>query len=63
MSIFTITFAFTIEGACVVSYEHYENGAILVIISALMTFAITISLTIYAVNTQNDLTKMGISKL
>ena len=60
LSIFTLSFSFVVAGSCAVCYDAFSNGGELVLCAAVMTFAVTCALTIYAVTTKNDFTMQGI---
>jgi hypothetical protein len=48
-----------IASNCSIVYNLLENGGELVLISAFMTLAVTIGLTMYAYSTKTDFTVMG----
>ena len=61
MGIFTVSMSIVIAAICGSVYNAFGNqGGYLVLISALLTFAVTISLTLYAFTTKTDFTMMGI---
>ncbi|KAM3144658.1 hypothetical protein pb186bvf_003265 [Paramecium bursaria] len=57
--IFTVTFSVVIAATCSVCYNAFSNGGTLVLISALLTFAVTAALTAYACTTKTDITMKG----
>ncbi|CAD8105228.1 unnamed protein product [Paramecium primaurelia] len=59
LTIFTISFSFVVAGSCAVCEDAFTNGGTLILIAALMTFAVTASLTVYACRTKTDFTMAG----
>lgn len=59
LTIFTVTFGIVIAAICGSVYNAYSNGAVLVMVSALMAFAVTLALTLYACTTKTDFTMCG----
>ncbi|CAK68517.1 unnamed protein product (macronuclear) [Paramecium tetraurelia] len=59
LTIFTVSFSFVVAGSCAVCKDAFENGGTLILIAALMTFAVTASLTVYACRTKSDFTMAG----
>jgi hypothetical protein len=68
LTIFTVTFGIVVAAICGSCYNMFSNGgtldkylskAILVVVSALLTFAVTLSLTLYACTTKTDFTMCG----
>lgn len=49
-----------VGGVCGVTYNRYTNGGLIVLTAAIMTLAVTLSLTAYACTTKSDFTMMGI---
>ena len=60
MSIFTLSMSVIVAAICSSVYNAFgENGGFIVLAAALLTFAVTVALTIYAFTTKSDFTIMG----
>ena len=63
MTLFTFCMSVMVSGICGIVYNFLqEDGAYIVLAAALLTMAVTLSLTLYACTTKTDFTMMGINK-
>lgn len=61
MTLFTFCMSVMVSGICGIVYNALqEDGAYIVLAAALLTMAVTLSLTLYACTTKTDFTMMGI---
>lgn len=60
LSLFTFCMSVIVAAICGSVYNFYqENGGFIVMAAALLTFGVTIALTLYACTTKTDFTMMG----